>query len=310
MILIQKSLDIKVSEQINDNEGRFIILLCSINGVKFLIYNVYAPNNEADHERFMINLKESLNTIDTNNFEYIMGVGDWNFTEENIDRDGGNYTKWNKSINIMEELNGKYDAIDIWRVRNPEHSRYTWRQGRPIIQSRIDRMYISDTLQYNVSNTDIIPGINSDHSAVKIEFKSTTNKNQTGPSYWKFNANLLKNEEFTKGLTQHITTEIAKECEEIESAQVKWEYTKFKIKEWSIRKSKQIAKERRKHEKELENQLLILEGKLKINHNEEIYEELEECKSTLEGIHNKITESLIIQSRVQFYEEGEKKNSF
>ncbi len=91
-------------------------------------------------------------------------------------------------------------------------------------------MYISDTLQYNVCNAEIIPGINSDHSAVKIEFKSTRNKNQTGPSFWKFNANLLKNEGFTKGLTQYIITEIANECKEIESAQVKWEYTKYKIK--------------------------------------------------------------------------------
>ena len=40
------------------------------------------------------------------------------------------------------------------------------------------------------------------------------------------------------------------------------------------------------------------------------YENLEKCKTELEKIHDQKTQSLIIQSRVQFYEEGEKSTKF
>ena len=40
--------------------------------------------------------------------------------------------------------------------------------------------------------------------------------------------------------------------------------------------------------------------------NEQSFENLEKCKTELEKIHDQKTQSLIIQSRVQIYEEGEK----
>ena len=44
--------------------------------------------------------------------------------------------------------------------------------------------------------------------------------------------------------------------------------------------------------------------------NEKNFENLETCKTELERIHDQKTQSLIIQSRVQFYEEGEKSTKF
>ena len=138
--------------------------------------------------------------------------------------------------------------IDIWRVRNPEKTRFTWRRTKPVIQSRIDRFYISDTMQYNISKTDIIPGIHSDHSAIVLSIKPTKSLEEGGPNFWKFNNSLLKNDDFTKGLKLFIENDIKNECKEIKCSQVKWEYTKFKIKQWSIKKSKEIAANRRKME--------------------------------------------------------------
>ena len=125
----------------------------------------------------------------------------------------------------------KFDLIDIWRVRNPEKTRYTFRQksASGIIQSRIDRIYVSDTLQYNIHKTDIIPGLKSDHSAITIQIKPT-NSTGSGPNFWKFNNSLLKNQQFTTGLKHYIETELNTECKEIHSSQAKWEYMKFKIK--------------------------------------------------------------------------------
>ena len=104
-------------------------------------------------------------------------------------------------------------------------------------------------MQYNIHKVDIIPGIKSDHSSTIIQIKPTNGTGKSGPSFWKFNNSLLKNQEFTERLKVYIENDVATECKEIKCKQAKWEYTKFKIKEWSIRKSKEIAKEKRKKRK-------------------------------------------------------------
>ena len=104
-------------------------------------------------------------------------------------------------------------------------------------------------MQYNISKSDIIPGIKSDHSAILLSIKPTKSLDESGPSFWKFNNSLLKSKELTNGLKSFIENDLKKECDEIKCSQVKWEYTKYKIKKWSIMKSKEIAANRRKTEK-------------------------------------------------------------
>ena len=97
-----------------------------------------------------------------------------------------------------------------------------------------------------MSKTEIIPGIRSDHSAITLSIKPTKGNKTAGPSFWKFNNSLLKNQDFASGLTTYIEGEIKKECAPFENKQVKWEYMKYKIKTWSINKSKEIAKNKSK----------------------------------------------------------------
>jgi mannosylglycoprotein endo-beta-mannosidase len=312
MIFFKESIEVEINEQTCDDNGRFLMLTCNIQGAKFLLYNVYAPNNESEHKAFIEYIKEKILSVKTDDYDYVIGAGDWNFTSENIDRKGGNYTNWKNNIEILEEINEKLDTLDIWRVKNPEMVRYTWRgkvRGERI-QSRLDRIYISDTMQYNISKTDILPGFNSDHSMPVISIKPTHGLTQSGPNFWKFNNSLLKNENFTKGLEKYIKTDLAEECMKIKSKQVKWEYTKFKIKNWSMTESKAIACEKRKSETVITAKIKSLEESLEVNRNDSDQAELESLQTKLEEIYNAKTQSLIIQSRVQVYEEGEKSTSF
>ena len=97
---------------------------------------------------------------------------------------------------------------DKWKTRfnrhleseKPQKTRFTWRRKKPVIQSRIDRFYISDTMQYNISKADIIPGIRSDHSAIVLSIKPTKSIEEGGPNFRKFNNSLLNNTDFTNGL--------------------------------------------------------------------------------------------------------------
>ena len=262
MILIPDGFDITINKTFTDNAGRIIILSVTIQDSKYLLYNVYAPNSKNEHNIFLKELKQTLENFKTEDYDYVIGGGDWNFTEYDIDRSGGNYTIWHENSATLTEITEKLDIIDIWRVRNPEERRYTFRQkkGGHIIQARLDRLYISDTLQYNVSNVDISPSISSDHSGVVLSIRPIGDKHQNGSSYWRFNNSLLRNKDFTTNLKNYIIrTKI--ECNGIVSKQVAWEYLKFKIKTESIKQSKILATARRKEEKELEEQILFLEKK-------------------------------------------------
>ena len=62
------------------------------------------------------------------------------------------------------------DLCDIHRIRNPEIKRFTWRRKTPFIQRRLDYFLISDCLQKAVQTIEIIPSVQSDHSALKLNF--------------------------------------------------------------------------------------------------------------------------------------------
>ena len=67
---------------------------------------------------------------------------------------------------------------------------------------------------------------------------------------------------------------------------------KFKIKKWSIIKSKEIAREKRKNEAILIEKIEKLEGKMSTQPTEILYHELERSKTDLEKIHEFKTQSV------------------
>ena len=76
------------------------------------------------------------------------------------------------SVKNIQNLCFDFDLVDIWRIRNPERRRFTWRQKSPFIQRRLDYCLISDVCQDEIEKSDIIPSINSDHSAIFLQFNS------------------------------------------------------------------------------------------------------------------------------------------
>ena len=61
---------------------------------------------------------------------------------------------------------------NIWRIRNPDSKRFTWRQKSPIIQRRLDYWLISDMLQEDVVKSEIVTAIKTDHLAITLEIDS------------------------------------------------------------------------------------------------------------------------------------------
>ena len=92
----------------------------------------------------------------------IVTAGDWNSIFDN------KLDKCDKScdgniVNVeMKSLINSYDLCDVWRTRNNERRRYTYRQKTPLRQSRLDYFLISDTCLDLVSKVDIISSVWSD----------------------------------------------------------------------------------------------------------------------------------------------------
>ena len=172
MILVRSDLDFSVKSVNLDTEGRSIIMEAEVQGSLFLFVNIYAPNKVQDQCRFFENLNKNIEDFAVNKEHRIIVGGDFNVTlDSDLDCSGGKPFK-KESVKQIQDLCLDFDLVDIWRIRNPECKRFTWRQKSPFIQRRLDYWLINDSSQDDIEKSDIIPSINSDHSAILLHFNS------------------------------------------------------------------------------------------------------------------------------------------
>ena len=153
-----------------------------------------------------------------------------------------------------------YDLVDIWRIRNPNSKKFSWRQKSPIIQRRLDYWLISDLLQDDVVKVDIVTAIKTDHHVITLEIDSVDDQKR-GPSFWKFNNSLLDDVLFVERLRKNFP-KWQDEINFCDDLRIKWDWMKYKIREESITYSKLKAKERRNKIQEIESRLKICEERI------------------------------------------------
>jgi hypothetical protein len=153
---------------------------------------------------------------------------------------------------------------------------------------------------------DILPSVSTDHSAVKLTLKSFVKQN-SGPSFWRFNNSLLKDVDYIEAIHDKIAEwkhkwHIDNDPDQ-NNCRLWWEYFKYKIRNFIILFSKRKTRENRKNIHNLEKEISKLESNLVLESNQRKYNEL---KEQLEKHYERITEGIIIRSRCQVYEQGGK----
>ena len=224
-MVVEDNFEFKIHESKPDILGRYIILDIELVGVaRFLIVNIYAPNN--DSPEFFNNLFLKIENSDTKN---LVIVGDWNLVM-NFDLDTLNYKIQNNTnaIKTVLKFMDKLDLTDIWRTNHETNLEYTWRQEFHKKKARLDFFLISESLLDIYADSKIKPSYKSDHCPVQLKlFISTTKK---GKGIWKLNNSLLLDDILTTQIKNEIELTVGiYACTPYNPAYVKENYNTAKI---------------------------------------------------------------------------------
>ena len=61
----------------------------------------------------------------------------------------------------FESMKRKLDSCDVWHIRKPDSRGFTYPSESPFLQRRLDYFFISDSIQEDVSQIDILASINA-----------------------------------------------------------------------------------------------------------------------------------------------------
>ena len=253
-------------------------------------------------------------------------AGDFNLTLDQS-KDNFNYRRENntRARAAVKGMMSDIGLVDIYRERNPEVRRYTWRVGSPVVkQARLDMFLISSCLEGYVEKTDIQPGYRSDHSLITLQLDIS--KQQRGRGLFKFNASLLKDANYISLVKNTIKKTVCEYAvpiyrdEYIENNQTKVQLTIsstlfFEVLLLTLRRetvSFGIRKKEgeRKDERKLESDIRMLEIKNDGLGRREISDELHRKKTELERIRENKLRGSLVRSRAIWREYSEKPSKY
>jgi hypothetical protein len=184
----------------------------------------------------------------------------------------------------------------------------TGQDKKNLRQSRLDYWLISSHMIYNLNNVGIKPGFRSDHSLIDISFYTHETADR-GPSYWRFNASLLKNKEYTDYINIRINEMIEKH-NDIDNSGLLWDIIKMELRSSTICFSKKLALKNKEHIKETIVRNNDLEKLMATNPTEETIDEYNATKLEIEYYHNEKADGAFIRSRADWAEFGEKNTNY
>lgn len=313
-ILFKNNVDVDILSSTIDINGRYICLDVSIQDHVICLFNAYAPcsSKNKDQLTFFAEVYDVLSAHCKHGKGEVKNViigGDLNILmNSSLDRSGGNPVY---NINVMDKVNeiiDTFDLIDIWRVCNPFLRQYTWRQNKPLIQSRLDYWLISDSMQDLVNSVKIKPAIKTDHSAIFLHLDKS-NDSPHGPSYWKFNDSLCNDQDYYNLIEDNYPKWLEK-YNTMDDYRILWELIKFELRSITQNYSKKKARDRNKTGKVLENKVNMAEAYMCSNPSDAAKNEWLKAKAELDNHFEHITQGIIIRSRATWYENGEKNNKF
>ena len=203
-----------------------------------------------------------------------------------------------------------YELIDIWRQRNPNEEKFTWRNKSFKIQCRLDYFLISRQLVNLTNKCTIVFAPETDHSAIFIHLQSAELKQKKGPGFWKFNQSLLHDETYVSLLRAEIE-KFKQKYTDVEDLNLRWDLIKIEIRGFTLKYSKIKSKERKSTETILQSRINDLFKRAEAEpNNKHIICEIQSIRLRLRKIMQYKTKGAILRSKVRWYEDGERNTRY
>lgn len=307
-ILIRNSLALKVNSVFKDPNGRFLILDVMLNKLPLTLINVYAPNY--DDPNFLLEVFAEADKIVN---PFLIVAGDFNSVLGPLDYQGSREQHSNsKAKETLGIVMDEYSLCDIWRVFHPNLKKYTRHQKCPKALSRLDFILMSENFVDNCKKSEILPGIQSDHSVVSVDFDDK--QPMKGRGYWKLNTHYLLDPEFMKLIKEKITEFKAIHKDSQCNPNIIWDSFKCFITgvciEYSTRKKKVRSQEKAKLVADIDRIKLQLPSSNNPASDSPLFSQLEDLETKLNKIYEFETKGLITRSKVRWLEEGERSNKY
>ena len=156
----------------------------------------------------------------------------------------------------MEELG----LADVYRVLHPQKKAFTYESKFLILKSSVDFFLIAQSLKSNIRTAEIRFSVAPDHKAIylSVEINDAFHR---GPGTWKFNNQLLQDENYVQLITGCLPKILAK-YQEVESHQLLWELIKMEFRSETISYPKAKRKELKNRETYLQGKLYVLDNEI------------------------------------------------
>ena len=316
-IFFAKNVDYKIHTVKQDTEGNYLILDLSIFIKRLTLATIYGPNK--DNPIFFRDLFSNIQSLE--NDSYII-CGDFNLVLD-PDLDYFNYKHVNniKARDSILKIIDENNLFDAYRELHPTTKRFTWRRKNPLKQARLDFFLLTENLISTVKQTQIETGYRSDHSFITLVLAMDNFKH--GKSLWKHNNSLLRDPEYLQTIRSKkfdIKTQYSLPIYNLENLeyipddeiqfliddQLFLETLLMEIRGKSISYSSYKKKTTNSAEQELIKKIQEEEDNLE----EGSVPKLEQMKQQLKEIRENKMQGILIRSRANIIENGEKPTKF
>ena len=306
-ILVDNASNVNIMSYIEIIKGRLQAIEIKINDSCVTIINVYGPNQ--DETNIFNKLKEY---VDNNNDKTFIIGGDFNTVlNEDIDKKNGSKHTHIKKRRTLQDIIQTHNLVDIWRIQNPDKHQFTWHSNsRPTVFCRLDYFLISDNLTNFVSQNNIKPGYNTDHSLIRLDLDYI--KIDRGPGVFKLNNSILFESDYQEIIRKSIGEIV--NLNKNANANTLWELIKGNIRNETIKYTAYKAKLNRELENKLKTQIKELEDKLAKATDKTIIEDIQQSLKEKNEINNGIIEDkikgILVRSKANQIEFDEKNSKY
>lgn len=286
--------------------GHWILCVLSIEHSFIILGNIYGYNNLHQNKGLLseINncIKELRLAYPTDNV--ILG-GDFNMVcDEWLDRCPTKFENHHYNPHLTNFCNN-HNLLDPWRSLHQDQKEFSWYKPDGSSRSRIDFWLISNCIQEFVADCLISAAPLSDHCLISLMLRpSSSLKRNRG--YWKLNASLLLSELYSLEI-RNIIANVSDDAS-LSSYFSKWEFLKYKIRNFSISFSKQLKYSAQLEENELIREIYQCCNKSTISESDR--RNLLILQTKLDDIYTKKAKGAYIRSKAKWIEEGEKNTAY